>query len=500
MLFNSHEFLFLFFPLTLLGYWVCTRIAKKSAQGAGGRLPSVFLLAASLLFYVWNGPQYLPILLGSILANYGIGSAMIRADGNAVGKAAGMKSAAAGKKKWLFWGVCLNVGMLCFFKYWDLDGFFPLAVSFYTFSQIAFLMESFKGNVKNRDLLSYGLYVSYFPKMIQGPIALPEEMDRNGRRADWEECYKDLYLFVLGLFKKVLIADTFGKAVTYGYGNLSALNSLDGVIVMLAYTLQLYFDFSGYCDMAMGISGMLGISLPVNFHSPYQAANIVEFWKGWHITLTRFFTKYVYIPLGGNRKGRARTYVNTLIIFFLSGIWHGTGLQFIVWGMMHGVLYVLTRAFMYTRIYRRIRGFIERRRGSLRAIYHGVWVLVTFLYVNIAWVFFRAPSVKAACGLLGTILGGSGGRVNWDLAGCFNLDEFWYVIKVFHLDRWQYAHYICMVFIFLAVFIMIFFGKTAADYVKTVRPRLVHSVVMAVLFVWSVLSVSGVSSFLYVNF
>ena len=151
MLFNSHEFLFLFFPLTLLGYWVCTRIAKKSAQGAGGRLPSVFLLAASLLFYVWNGPQYLPILLGSILANYGIGSAMIRADGNAVGKAAGkasgMKNAAAGKKKWLFLGVCLNVGMLCFFKYWDLDGFFPLAVSFYTFSQFAFLMESFKGMV-----------------------------------------------------------------------------------------------------------------------------------------------------------------------------------------------------------------------------------------------------------------------------------------------------------------------------------------------------------------
>ena len=336
--------------------------------------------------------------------------------------------------------------------------------------------------------------------MIQGPIALPEEMDRNGRRAGWEECYRSLYLFVLGLFKKVLIADTFGKAVTYGYGNLAVLNSLDGVIVMLAYTLQIYFDFSGYCDMAMGISGMLGISLPVNFRSPYQAANIVEFWKGWHITLTRFFTKYVYIPLGGNRKGRARTYINTLIIFFLSGIWHGTGIQFIVWGMMHGVLYVLTRAFMDTGIYRRIRGFMEKQRGSLRAIYHGMWVLITFLYVNVAWVFFRAPSVKEAGGLLGTILGGSGGRVNWDLAGCFNLDEFWYVIKVFHLDRWQYAHYICMVFIFLAVFLVIFFGKTAADYVKAVRPRLVHSVVMAVLFVWSVLSVSGVSSFLYVNF
>ena len=490
MLFNSHEFLFLFFPVTLIGYGICMRAAKKGTGKVWQRLPGVFLLAMSFVFYGWGGARYLPLLFGSILVNYVIG--------DLVSAASGMDS---GRKRKGFWlGICLNVGVLCFFKYLDLGGFFPLAISFYTFSQIAFLAERYKGNIKNTDLLSYGLYVAYFPKMIQGPIALPEEMGEKHCRVNWEEGYRNLYLFVLGLFKKVLIADTFGKAVELGYGNLSALNSLDGIIVMLTYTLQLYFDFSGYCDMAMGISGMLGIRLPINFRSPYKAASILEFWKGWHITLTRFFTKYVYIPLGGNRKGKVRTYCNTLIIFFLSGIWHGTGIRFIIWGMMHGVLYVLTRILEDTGLYRRFQEWKRKQKSGVRVICHGTAVFFTFLYVNVAWVFFRATSVREAGGLLWTILRRSGGRVNWELAGCFNVDEFWYVIKVLRLDGWQYAHYVCLVLILMGTLLLVFFGKTAADYVKTVKPKLIHSVVMAVLFVWSVLSISGISSFLYVNF
>ena len=477
MLFNSHEFVFLFLPLTLLGYGLCIQGSRK-AKGMRVRLPDAFLLAMSLVFYAWNSPKYLPILLGSMVINFFISR----------------------KRKLLVPGIVFNLGMLCCFKYLGQDGFFPLAISFYTFSQIAFLVECHRENVKYTDPLSYGLYVTYFPKMIQGPIALPQELCLEQRRADWEEIYRNLYLFVLGLFKKVLIADTFGKAVELGYGNLAALNSLDGVVVMLSYTLQLYFDFSGYCDMAMGISGMLGIRLPLNFHSPYKASSILEFWKGWHITLTRFFTKYVYIPLGGNRKGRVRTYVNTLIVFFLSGIWHGTGIQFVVWGMMHGILYVLTRAVVETKLYKRFQDWKGKQGGFFRAILHGLAVLSTFIYVNVAWVFFRAPSVKEAGSLLWTILNRQGGRINWELAGCFNLDEFWYVIKVLHLDGWQYAHYICMVMILAGVLLLVFFGKTATDYVKTVKPKLIHSLAMAVLFIWSVLSFSGVSSFLYVNF
>lgn len=488
MLFNSYEFIFLFFPLVLAGYAVC----RKSGCAR------VFLLLASLIFYGWNSPEYLPVLLGSMAVNYGLYWQMERTEN---------------KKRILIAGLVFNLGALCCFKYLDLGGFVPLAVSFYTFTQIAFLMEGYRGNLKGVKALDYGVYVTYFPKLIQGPIALPEEIlpgvskeqskaekSRLMGRINWERIYRNLYLFVLGLLKKVLIADTFGQAVTSGYSNLSGLNSWDCVIVMLSYTLQLYFDFSGYCDMAMGISGMLGMELPLNFNSPYKAANILEFWKGWHITLTRFFTRYLYIPLGGSRKGRGRTYFNILIVFFLSGLWHGTGIQFLVWGMMHGVLYVFTRMFLDSKWGRALGEKRKGLPGPVKGLGHGIAVLLTFLYVNVAWVFFRAPSLGEAGSLLKTMAAHKGGRVNWELAGCFNLDEFWYVIKVLHLDSWQYAHYICMVLILAAVLLLVFFGKNAVDYVKTVKPGVMHSLIMAVLLVWSVLSLTGVSTFLYVNF
>ena len=345
--------------------------------------------------------------------------------------------------------------------------------------------------------LSYGLYVSFFPKMIQGPIAMPGEIlpqfQKSWQKADWEQVYRNLYLFVLGLFKKVLIADTLGKAADFGYANPGVLNSGDGLIVMLAYTLQLYFDFSGYCDMAMGIAGMFGTALPLNFHSPYKASNILEFWKRWHMTLTGFFTKYLYIPLGGSRRGKARTYLNCLIVFLISGIWHGAGWQFLVWGLMHGVLDILTRIWMDLKGSRMKTGLAPKAG-------HGAGVLLTFLYVNVAWIFFRAPSVKEAVGMIKTILRCSFGKINWELAGCFNLDEFWYVIKVLGLDGWPYAHYILMVLILVILLLTVFFGKNAAEYVRTVKPDAVNTAVMAFLFVWSILSFSQVSSFLYVNF
>ena len=261
-------------------------------------------------------------------------------------------------------------------------------------------------------------------------------------------------------------------------------------IIMLSYTLQLYFDFSGYCDMAMGIARVIGFELPLNFNSPYKAANIIEFWDRWHITLTKFFTKYVYIPLGGSRKGTVRTYINCLVVFFISGLWHGTGWQFLVWGMMHGVLNVFTR--MWKR-YKERKGFVEIMPRFIS-------VFLTFLYVNAAWVFFRAPSVTDAIAVFKNILAFDFGRINKNLAACFNLEEFWYVIKVLRLDGWQYAQYILMVLILAFLLILIFKAKTAAEYVKTAKPSVVNMFLMTLLFVWSVLSLSGVSSFLYFNF
>lgn len=496
MLFNSYGFVFAFFPLILVGYYICIKAGAAFRNGAYRvSIANGFLFTASLIFYGCVHPEYLPVLIGSMAVNYGFYWQMERS---------------RRKKQVLLAGVFFNLALLACFKYIGSSDFVPLGVSFFTFTQIAFLMECYRGNLKEINVLSYGLYVSFFPKMVQGPIALPGEMlpqfEKLKTKVDWERIYRNLYLFVLGMFKKVLIADTLGKAADFGYANLAALNSGDGIIVMLSYTLQLYFDFSGYCDMAMGIAGILGIDLPLNFNSPYKASNIIEFWKGWHITLTRFFTKYLYIPLGGNRKGKGRTYLNCLIVFFLSGIWHGAGWQFIVWGMMHGVLYVLTRAWKDAGGRRNGRAEAEAVQDiSVAAcmgqkIKHAVCVFLTFLYVNVAWIFFRAPSVKDAISLIKTVFSFQFGRINWNLADCFNLDEFWYVIKVLRLDGWQYANYILMVLILAAVLLLVFFGENAVNFVKKVKPGIIHVVFMVILFVWSVLSFSGVSSFLYVNF
>ena len=509
MLFNSYGFVFAFFPLLLAGCYVCRRAEEKyGGEGRAARfLPKallLFLLLASLLFYGWEHPEYLPALLGSMAVNYLLFDLMGRYSGK-------------GKKAALAAGLVFNLGLLFVFKYMDTGGFVPLGISFFTFTQIAFLMESYRGNLSKVNILSYGLYVSFFPKIMQGPIALPGEAlaqfesrlfskDRQKKAVDWERVYRGLYLFVLGLFKKVLIADTLGKATDFGYANLTTLNSGDALIVMLSYTLQLYFDFSGYCDMAMGISQMIGFTLPLNFNSPYKAANIMEFWDRWHMTLTRFFTKYLYIPLGGNRKGRLRTYGNCFLVFLVSGIWHGAGAQFVIWGLMHGVLFVVVR------IWKDFQKDSGKDSGKNRSdstggktglpgkIGHALSVLLTFLYVNIAWIFFRAPSVREAVSLLKTIGSFSFGRINRELAGSFNLDEFWYVIKVLRIDRWPYAHYILMVLILTGLLWLVFFGRTAQECAQRVKPTLLHTGAMAVLFLWCIVTFSNVTSFIYFNF
>ena len=477
MLFNSYAFVFLFLPICLLGFYIC-----RAITGSKGKdwLLKVFLIAISLWFYGFLKPENIPVLLISMVINYGIHGLMERR---------------SDKKSLLIWGLFVNLAALFFFKYTG-SFFVPLGISFFTFSQIAFLLESYRGNLRRVNALDYGVYITFFPKLAEGPIALPAEMLQQikevcGKKLDFEELYRGICLFTLGLGKKVLLSDTLGRAADYGYSNLASLNSGDALIVMLSYTLQIYFDFSGYCDMAMGIAGMLGFTLPLNFDSPYRARNIIEFWKGWHITLTRFFTRYLYIPLGGNRKGRARTFLNTLIVFLVSGIWHGAGWQFIIWGMMHGVLYVITRWMS-----ERKDAGPQRQSGVKRVLS----TAGTFLYVNIAWVFFRAPSVKEALSLLGTMIKCNFAKIDRNLAGCFNLDEFWYVIKVLRIDKWQYAHYILMVLLLLISLLLVFFAKPAVKTAEKMKPSVRNAVMMAVLFVWCVVSFSEVSSFIYFNF
>ncbi len=282
----------------------------------------------------------------------------------------------------------------------------------------------------------------------------------------------------------------------YGYENLAVLGRADAWLVILFYALQLYFDFSGYCDMAVGIGRMLGIEIPVNFNSPYKAVNIVDFWKRWHITLNRFFTKYVYIPLGGNRKGRGRMYLNLLIVFFLSGFWHGAGFHFLVWGMLHGVLYVATR-FWQGRVRCRNDNSLIKQGSKVMTL---VSQIATFLYVSVAWVYFRAENIRQANTLLRTACAGEVKKISLDLAECLQPDEFWYVIKVLHLDNLSFSRYILMFVILAAGLYFAMVGRNAQERVARLKYGSVSAAILVVLTVWCILSFSGVSTFLYFNF
>ena len=257
--------------------------------------------------------------------------------------------------------IILNVAVLVYFKYSNfivdnINNLFnsnfifknlilPLGISFFTFQQIAYLVDSYKNEIENKNFIDYALLILYFPKLIAGPIVSSNDMfkqiqDTNRKNVNWDNLAKGFHLFVLGMAKKVLIADVFGSAVNIGFSDVGVLNSIEAIFIMLAYTVQIYFDFSGYSDMAIGVSCMLNIDLPVNFNSPYKALTITEFWSRWHITLTGFFTKYIYIPLGGSRKGKVRMLINTSVIFLLSGLWHGAAWTYIIWGVIDGILVV----------------------------------------------------------------------------------------------------------------------------------------------------------------
>ncbi len=301
-------------------------------------------------------------------------------------------------KKVLFvFGLVFHILLLLFFKYTkfliggvemlfhqefvDLDLIAPLAISFFTFQQIACLVNVYQEKL-DVSPLDYILYVLYYPKLISGPLADPGEIiaqfnEAERKHPDLRNIACGLRLFGYGLFKKIIFADSFGKMVYWGSGNIDQATSADLIIIMLSYTFEIYLDFSGYSDMATGVSMMFNIDLPINFDSPYRAVSVRDFWKRWHISLTRFFTKYLYIPLGGNRKGKIRTYLNTLIVFLISGLWHGANFTFILWGALHGMLCI------FDRITEKIQNRMPR---TIR------W-LVTFMIINVLWSLFSVDSI-----------------------------------------------------------------------------------------------------------
>lgn len=494
MLFNSYLFLLLFFPLCLLGYY--------GFAGKGrGREAKIWLLGFSLWFYGYFNLQYLIIMLVSILFNFAVHRMLLG------------ETEEKRRKLWMAGGAAVNLGVLFYFKYFDffaenINALFgtsivlqkvvlPLGISFFTFQQVGFLVDSYRRETGECDLVEYGLFVSFFPQLIAGPIVsfgemMPQFQQIGKKKADWERFAKGAYLFTLGLSKKVLVADTFGRAVEYGYGTVASLSSTDALLLILFYTLQLYFDFSGYCDMARGLGWMMGIEIPVNFHSPYKAVNIIDFWKRWHITLNRFFLKYVYIPLGGNRKGRGRMYANLFTVFFLSGLWHGAGWNFLLWGVMHGVLYVLTRLYQEAR---KRNGTYREAAGWRRA----AGIAGTFLYVNLAWVFFHG-SVEQGVQLLKRVWSGGFSLPSLGMYDIFNLEEFWYVMKILRLDLLPGSGMYLMIAVTVGTLLVLFGCRNAGELAERFRPNGRNLLVTAALFVWCTLSLSGVSTFLYFNF
>ena len=403
MLFNSSEFLFFFLPVVLAGFLFLQKVGNL-------RLILIWLVSSSMFFYGWWNPVYLLLLIFSACVNYFLGTLLAKG-----GKNQG--------RHWLVLGVLFNLGLLGYFKYANffIDNFrvamdwsfefeniiLPLGISFFTFQKIAYLVDSRKGLTEDHGFLEYCLFVAFFPQLIAGPIVHHREMLSQFRTlTDRSRTYTNLSIglsiMVVGLFKKVVIADGFSKFATPVFSlasqgsNLSTLDALAGAF---SYAFQLYFDFSGYCDMAIGLSCMFGIKLPVNFFSPYRALNISDFWRMWHATLSRFLRDYVYTPLGGFFCSPARQRFNLFATMFIGGVWHGAGWTFVVYGLCHGS-YVVIHQLWRIKVSGPL-GLVGRRD------YKAAAQLLTFLVVALTLVVFRADNLASAGHVYNAIL-------NWD--------------------------------------------------------------------------------------
>ena len=500
MVFNSFGYVLLFLPAFLLAMQLARKIAQKRPEFK--EACKIVIIAFSLVFYGLFGVRNDLVLAISIFVNL-VGILALKR----IVIDNGENRKGLGRLLFVLMLIA-NIGTLLFFKFAGV--FFPIAISFYTFNQISFITDLYRGDIEKFSVIDYFAYILFFPKILQGPLMgygeFVGELDKTGEAEfDSEVILRALFLLSMGLFKKVILADTFGRAVDYGYDNLISLGSLEAVLVAVFYSFQLYFDFCGYCDMAGAVCMMIGFELPDNFNSPYKAVNIVDFWKRWHITLTKFFTKYVYIPLGGNRKGAARMYINYMIVFLLSGLWHGSGWTFIVWGAMHGVLYVLTRAVTQGKKSDKSSSITEGQesseiKGMLHVVKHFASVVLTFTYVTVAWVFFRASSISDAITLLTRVFTGGNRRISTNISACFQLDELWYVIKVTPFMKFGFVWNICMWIFLIGSAIIIFFSKNAIEITKNCKIGVKTTLLTALLLVWSIMSFAGVSTFLYMNF
>jgi len=488
MVFNSFEYIFIFLPVAWGVYFVFNRYL-------GATVARVALILFSLFFYSYWNPLYLPLLIISVVINYGIGFSL---QGGIAADAGGMR-----RKIMLLLGLLFNIGLLGYYKYSDflivninaaagsnidlLNLLLPLGISFFTFMQISFLVDSYRGNIKETGILPYVQYVTFFPYIVSGPISryneiAPQFADKEKWTLNHQNISAGILLFALGLFKKTFIADTLALWANQGFDTSATLKFFEAWLTSLSYTFQLYFDFSGYTDMALGTALFFNVRLPVNFDSPYRSLSIQDFWRRWHISLSRFLRDYIYIPLGGNRAGEFRTSLNVFITFLVGGIWHGAGWTFILWGMAHGLGLIVQRLW---------------RRTGIRINRYVSW-FITFNFVNAAWVLFRAKDLagalkvyKGMLGLNGVMISASLGKISFLKSLSFEFGEWPAAIS----KNITYVMY----YIAAAAVIAIFW-KNSNELSAKYEPGWRWLVFIAIILGIGLIHVTRISNFVYANF
>ena len=487
MLFNSTFFIVCFLPLTLIGWYLLKKINNPIYS-------KLYLLGMSLWFYGYYNPWYLFILLFSLICNFTISFIFSKTEKT------------LSRKLTLCIGLFANIGLLFYFKYfnffidncnmlfhtdWSIEKIaLPLGISFFTFQQISFVIDRYRNTAPHYGFLDYGCFVTYFPQLVAGPIVLhnefiPQLKEQKSKPLNIELFFDGISLFILGLAKKVLLADSLAILVNTEYVNIAYLDAPSAWLTIIFYMLELYFDFSGYCDMARGLGKMFGFELPENFNSPLMSTSVKDFWRRWHMTLSRFLTTYIYIPLGGNRKGLTIKCRNLLIVFLISGFWHGANWTFVVWGLLHGLAMVFESLF-----------------PKVRFKYDWLNRIITGIFVTFTFSIFRCNTLTDAWLLMQKLF--AGGFKGFFVAMCNTLQitETYAIRKALEmkLPQLQNPFYVTCALLILTVSIVLIAGPKAEDFLKKHGTKKRTLLLLAILFTWSFVSLSQVSTFLYFNF
>lgn len=516
MLFNSYIFIFLFLPIVLIGWFGLNKIKKY-------KIAEIFLVGMSLWFYAYFNFSYFFIIVGSCIFNFFYSMLVEKVEKYEFSKVnfdnsinhmedeynyyPQIESKAIKLKKKILGitALAVNIGVLFYYKYFDffisninsifktdfnlLNILLPLGISFFTFQQLSYVVDRMKGEAPHYDLIEYLSFVTFFPQLIAGPIVLHSELipqfrDIDKRKFNIENFTDGCVQAILGLGKKVLLADTLALVVNNAYNNRYYFTTWSVILFTLTFAFEIYFDFSGYCDIAMGIGKMFNYDIPRNFNYPYLATSMKEFWNRWHITLSRFFITYLYIPMGGGKKGKLRKSINTMIVFLLSGLWHGANWNYVWWGFLNGigVIYNNTR-----------KKHIKNKFLS--------WLL-TYTYFLFTLIFFRSESMEDVKIILKGLCNPFGIKFVYDMANYMDIPEL-YIFKqateMFAPGLTGYIYLIAFIIIMIISGILIR-GKNAETIVKERNYTFKTAIFLSIIFMWSVISLSGVSTFLYFNF